>query len=176
MAEDALLAELQALRDRVVGITDTALASRDGLIITADTVDINPDNLAALAAASQGLAQRMAAEAGKGALREALTRGSGGCVAVYPVGMVALQNTVKHCPGAPVEVTVELDPAPHRLRFRIADRGPGFDAEAIEGNGGLQNMADRIGAVGGDVRVSSGPGTGTQVTGWVPVVPGTSAP
>ena len=94
MAEDALLAELQALRDRVVGITDTALASRDGLIITADTVDINPDNLAALAAAAQGLAQRMAAEAGKGTLREALTRGSGGCVAVYPVGMVALLAVV----------------------------------------------------------------------------------
>ena len=94
MAKDALLAELQALRDRVVGITDTALASRDGLIITADTADINPDNLAALAAASQGLAQRMAAEAGKGALREALTRGSGGCVAVYPVGMVALLAVV----------------------------------------------------------------------------------
>ena len=94
MAEDALLAELQALRDRVVGITDTALASRDGLIITADTVDINPDNLAALAAASQGLAQRMAAEAGKGALREALTRGSGGCAAIYPVGVVALLAVV----------------------------------------------------------------------------------
>jgi hypothetical protein len=49
---------------------------------------------AALAAASQGLAQRMAAEAGKGALREATTRGSGGCVAVYPVGAVALLAVV----------------------------------------------------------------------------------
>jgi signal transduction histidine kinase len=88
--------------------------------------------------------------------------------AVYFCCAEALQNTVKHCPGAPVEVTVELDTEPHRLRFSIADQGPGFDAEAIEG-GGLQNMADRIGAVGGDVRVSSGAGTGTQVTGWVPV-------
>lgn len=94
MSEDVLLAELRALRDRVVGITDTALASRDGLIIRADTVDISPDNIAALAAASQGLAQRMAAEAGKGALREATTRGSGGCVAVYPVGAVALLAVV----------------------------------------------------------------------------------
>jgi predicted regulator of Ras-like GTPase activity (Roadblock/LC7/MglB family) len=94
VSEDVLLAELRALRDRVVGITDTALASRDGLIIRADTVDISPDNIAALAAASQGLAQRMAAEAGKGALREAMTRGSGGCVAVYPVGAVALLAVV----------------------------------------------------------------------------------
>jgi len=90
VTEDALLALLRALRDRVVGITDTALASRDGLIITSDTADIDPDNLAALAAASLGLAQRMSAEAGKGTLREATTRSSGGIVAVYAVGTSAL--------------------------------------------------------------------------------------
>ncbi len=94
MTDDAVLGELQALRDRVVGITDTALASRDGLIIRADTDDIDPDNLAALAAAAQGLAQRLAAEVGKGPLREAVTRSSGGCVAVYPVGSVALLAVV----------------------------------------------------------------------------------
>ena len=90
MAEDALLAEMRALRDRVIGITDTALASRDGLIIRADAPDINADNLAALASASLGLAQRMAAEVGRGMLREAITRGSEGCVAVYAVGRRAL--------------------------------------------------------------------------------------
>jgi signal transduction histidine kinase len=93
--------------------------------------------------------------------------------AVYFCCTEALQNTVKHCPGAPVEVTVELDTEPHRLCFSIADQGPGFDAEAAEG-GGLQNMADRIGTVGGDVRVNSEAGTGTQVTGWVPVALATS--
>jgi signal transduction histidine kinase len=94
--------------------------------------------------------------------------------AVYYCCTEALQNTVKHCPGAPVEVTVSLDAGPGRLCFRIADQGPGFDAGAIEGSGGLQNMTDRIGAVGGDVQVHSGPGTGTQVTGWVPVALGAS--
>lgn len=88
--EDALLAEMRALRDRVIGITDTALASRDGLIIRADTADIHPDTLAALAAASLGLAQRMAVEVGKGTLRAAVTRSSGGYVAVYAVGSGAL--------------------------------------------------------------------------------------
>lgn len=88
--EGVLLAEMRALRDRVIGITDTALASRDGLIIQADTVDIDPDNLAALAAAALGLAQRMAAEVGKGTLREAVTRSSGGYVAIYAVGSRAL--------------------------------------------------------------------------------------
>ena len=90
VTEDALLALLRALRDRVVGITDTALAGRDGLIITSDTADIDPDNLAALAAASLGVAQRMTAEAGQGTLREATTRSSGGIVTIYAVGASAL--------------------------------------------------------------------------------------
>jgi uncharacterized protein len=90
VTEDALLALLRALRDRVPGITDIALASRDGLIITSDTADIDPDSLAALAAASLGIAQRMSAQAGQGTLREATTRSSGGIVAVYAVGTSAL--------------------------------------------------------------------------------------
>jgi predicted regulator of Ras-like GTPase activity (Roadblock/LC7/MglB family) len=81
-----MLAEMRALRDRVIGITDTALSSRDGLIITADTADLEPDTMAALGAASLGLAQRMAAEVGKGLLRQAVTRSSGGYVAIYAVG------------------------------------------------------------------------------------------
>lgn len=90
MADDGLLTEMRALRDRVVGITDTALASRDGLIIRADTADVDADNLAALAAASLGLARRMAAEVGIGTLHEAVTRSSGGYVAIYAVGTTAL--------------------------------------------------------------------------------------
>ncbi len=94
MTEDALLALLRALKDRVAGITDIALAGRDGLIITSDTVTIDPENLAALAAASLGVAQRMSAEVGQGTLREVTTRGRGGSVAVYPVGTSALLAVV----------------------------------------------------------------------------------
>ena len=90
MAEDALLAEMRALRDRVVGITDTALASRDGLIVRADTGTIDPDNLAALAAAMLGVAQRIAAEVGQGSLHDAVVKSSGGYVATYAVGGRAL--------------------------------------------------------------------------------------
>jgi len=89
VAEDELFTEMQALRGRVSGITGSALASRDGLIIKADT-DINQDNLAALAAASLGLAQRMAREVGQGLLQDAVTRNSGGYVALYSVGDTAV--------------------------------------------------------------------------------------
>jgi uncharacterized protein len=88
--EDVLLAEIQALRDRVTGLTGAAVASRDGLIIRADVDEVSPDNLAALAAAWLGVAQRMASEAGQGVLREAVTRSSGGYVAIYAVGRTAV--------------------------------------------------------------------------------------
>jgi uncharacterized protein len=90
MAGEALLAEMEALRDRVAGITNTALATRDGLIIKADTVDVDPDNIAAMAGAMIGLARRMAIEAGRGTLHEAVAQGSGGYVATYAVGTTAL--------------------------------------------------------------------------------------
>jgi uncharacterized protein len=90
VAEDVLLTEMQALREKVTGITGSALASRDGLIIRGDTAEVNPDNLAALAATSLSIAQRMAREVGQGALREAVNRSSGGYVAIYAVGTTAV--------------------------------------------------------------------------------------
>jgi uncharacterized protein len=90
MAYDDLLTEMQALRDRITGITGTAVASRDGLIIREDTGGVNPDNLAALTAAALSLAQRLAREAGQGTLREALARSSGGYVAIYAIGATAV--------------------------------------------------------------------------------------
>jgi predicted regulator of Ras-like GTPase activity (Roadblock/LC7/MglB family) len=90
MAEDALLAEMRALRERVAGITGTAVASRDGLIVREDTGGVDPDNLAALAATWLALAQRMSNEVGQGTLREAMTKSSSGCVAIYAVGVRAV--------------------------------------------------------------------------------------
>jgi predicted regulator of Ras-like GTPase activity (Roadblock/LC7/MglB family) len=90
MAGEALLAEMEALRDRVSGITDTALATRDGLLMKADTADVDPDNIAAMASAMLSVARTMAAEARRGTLQEATTRGSGGYIATYAVGNTAL--------------------------------------------------------------------------------------
>jgi uncharacterized protein len=123
--EDALLAEMRALRDRVIGITDTALASRDGLIIRADTADIDPDTLAALAAASLGLAQRMAAEVGKGTLREAVTRSSGGYVAVYAVGSGALLVVVADVGLDSVRLERETRATVESLEALLTRKAPG---------------------------------------------------
>src|SRR5581483_9201102 len=90
VAEDKLLAEMQALRERVMGVTGTAVASRDGLIIREDTGGVDPDNLAALAATWLALAQRMSTEVGQGTLREAMTRSSAGFVTIYAIGAQAV--------------------------------------------------------------------------------------
>ena len=90
MAVDALLAEMRALQDKVTGIIGTAVASRDGLIVRGDTGDVDPDNLAALAATWLALAQRMSREVGQGTLREAMTRSAGGYVAIYAIGAKAV--------------------------------------------------------------------------------------
>lgn len=90
MVEDALLAEMRALQEKVAGITGTAVASRDGLIVREDTGGVDPDNLAALAATWLALAQRMSTEVGQGVLREATTRSSGGSVTIYAIAARAV--------------------------------------------------------------------------------------
>ncbi|MDN5751617.1 MAG: histidine kinase [Pseudonocardia sp.] len=87
--------------------------------------------------------------------------------AVYFCCLEALQNAAKHAGEATVVLTVRR--CDGRLTFDVADTGPGFDTGAVAAGAGLQNMADRIGAVGGSVRWSSAPGQGTTVTGAVPL-------
>jgi signal transduction histidine kinase len=55
------------------------------------------------------------------------------------------------------------------VRFTVADTGPGFDPTTVGNGSGLQNMADRLAAVGGELSVLSRPGSGTTVVGSVPV-------
>jgi signal transduction histidine kinase len=85
--------------------------------------------------------------------------------AVYFCCLEALQNAAKHAPGARVEVRVWRDDG--RLRFEVVDEGPGFDAGSTPSGHGFQNMADRVGAIGGRVHWLSAPGRGARVVGEV---------
>ncbi|MDQ3662009.1 MAG: ATP-binding protein, partial [Actinomycetota bacterium] len=84
----------------------------------------------------------------------------------------ALDNVALHAPGAETLVTLEL--SADRVWFSVADDGPGFDpsvvTQAAPGRGGgLQSMADRMAASGGELTVESPPGQGTEVRGWLPL-------
>ena len=86
---------------------------------------------------------------------------------MYFCCLEALQNVAKHAPQATVAITVADDPA-GMLTFAVRDDGPGFEPTAVRAGHGLQNMADRVGAVGGTLAVDAVPGRGTTVTGTLP--------
>ncbi|MEU5260171.1 roadblock/LC7 domain-containing protein [Amycolatopsis sp. NPDC021455] len=78
---------LEKIRDKVdrVNITGLLVASRDGLLLASDTQEIEDDSVAAMAAASVGLATRFVGQAGLGEARGAMFQGSLGHVCVFPV-------------------------------------------------------------------------------------------
>jgi signal transduction histidine kinase len=44
----------------------------------------------------------------------------------------------------------------------------GFDPATVVRGAGLDNLAERVGALGGTLRIDSRPGRGTRVTGHLP--------
>jgi signal transduction histidine kinase len=87
--------------------------------------------------------------------------------AVYFCCVEALQNATKHA-GPDAGVRIGLANGPDGLSFEVRDDGVGYDPAALGLSAGLQNMADRIGALGGTLRVESAPGRGTAVIGAMP--------
>ncbi|MFD5796565.1 roadblock/LC7 domain-containing protein [Streptomyces diastatochromogenes] len=87
---DAVLDELRRLRTRVPQLTGALAAGVDGLVVAHDTPGVDPEGLAALTAASLGVAVRVADATGNGGFRELLVRGEGGYVATYAAGRTAV--------------------------------------------------------------------------------------
>ncbi len=80
----------------------------------------------------------------------------------------ALSNVMKHA-GRPQNLWVECVWREEWLEVRVADDGDGFDpAAALEGMG-LNNMRERIRALGGELTIQSAPGQGTTVLARVPI-------
>ena len=89
-------------------------------------------------------------------------------LAVYFCCLEALQNVAKHAgPGA--SASVLLFDGGGELRFRVDDDGQGFEPSRVESGTGLSNLADRLSAVGGSIRIDSSTGRGTCVAGQIPV-------
>jgi signal transduction histidine kinase len=89
--------------------------------------------------------------------------------AVYYCCSEAIQNATKHG-GRSVHVSVSLAEEEGHLTFRVVDDGPGFTPGEVSGLG-LQNMKDRLGALGGRLTIATQPGSGTTITGQVPLRP-----
>jgi signal transduction histidine kinase len=81
--------------------------------------------------------------------------------ALVRVACEAITNAAKHSGAARVTLRLERDGA--LVRMQVADRGCGFDTSDPRGGFGLVSMRERIRSVGGELRISSGPGCGSEV-------------
>jgi signal transduction histidine kinase len=87
---------------------------------------------------------------------------------VYFCCLEALQNVGKHA-GKAGSATVRVWEKEGGLLFEVSDDGAGFDPSAVARGAGLTNMTDRLGAIGGTLRIESDPGRGTRIAGAIPL-------
>jgi len=92
--DPAVLEELDRLRGRMPELSGSVLATTDGLVVAHDAHDIEPDSLAALAAAHLALARRFAHAVNHGDLREAVVECDRGYITTYTAGPNALLTLV----------------------------------------------------------------------------------
>ncbi|MBO4210517.1 dynein regulation protein LC7 [Micromonospora echinofusca] len=94
-AHRAIRAELAGLRIEVPGVRGCVLGGVDGLLITHDLgPDIEPYDLAALAATTCGIGRQVGSRLGQGGFRETTTRNQHGYLSVYAVNGHALLAVV----------------------------------------------------------------------------------
>jgi signal transduction histidine kinase len=86
---------------------------------------------------------------------------------VYFCCLECLQNAAKHA-GRGASVTVHVSEYQGHVGFAVEDDGVGFDPGTVERGSGLDNLAERVAALGGTLRIDSRTGRGTRVTGHLP--------
>jgi len=85
--------------------------------------------------------------------------------AVYRIAQEAIGNALRHSGGA---VSVCLRRRQRSVVLEVSDSGRGFDVSAPQHGLGLASMRERAGSVGGTLKITSAPGTGTKVRLTVP--------
>ena len=89
--------------------------------------------------------------------------------AVYYCCLEAVQNASKYA-GRDARISIRFYTDTDRLHLEVRDDGRGFDPARAHDGIGLQNMRDRLGAVGGGVEITSHPGQGTLVAATAPLI------
>jgi len=85
---------------------------------------------------------------------------------IYRVAQEALHNCARHSHAQ--RVNVEVSRKNGSVFLSVEDDGQGFDARRVRGLG-LAGMAERVHHLGGEFRVNSRPGSGTQVEVELPL-------
>lgn len=89
---------------------------------------------------------------------------------IYLIGREALINALRHAEATSIEAEVEY--RPRWLRIRVRDNGRGIDPETIrsgrQAHWGLAGMRERAAGIGGQFRIRTRLGAGTEVQVWIP--------
>jgi signal transduction histidine kinase/ligand-binding sensor domain-containing protein len=87
------------------------------------------------------------------------------------IAQEAVTNAVKHARAS--QVSIHLEMASRELSLRVADNGRGFEQDGafseVGGHFGLLGMRERAERLGGELRLHSEPGHGTEVAVTVPI-------
>ena len=86
--------------------------------------------------------------------------------AVYFCVSEALTNAIKH---GEAPMTISLSDDEDGLRFEVSDSGPGFDPATVARGSGLNNLHDRVDALGGTIDIDSAVGRPTVIRGRLPL-------
>lgn len=125
--DQAVLAELDNLRGRLPELSGSVLATTDGMVVAHDAHGIEPDSIAALAAAHLALARRFAHAVNHGELRESVVECDGGYITSYTAGPHALLALVTSGDANLAMVHLEARRAVRRLARALVLQaaGPG---------------------------------------------------
>jgi signal transduction histidine kinase len=145
----------------------SALAETRSLVATTAPVGLSGDGIVA---ALERLATRFTRETGiavavTGTVPK-LTRETE--VVLLRCAQEGLANVRKHS-GA-VTCGLDLFERDGVVGIAVSDSGDGFDPLTVREGFGLSGMRDRLALVGGDLRIDSRPGDGTEVTATLPLV------
>ena len=151
-ADEETLSRLQSAVDRA------RLASRHAIDRIA--APVQSPVAAALAEAASEVAERFGLNL-KLDLASGIGMAPARADALVRIACEALTNVARHSGSRQVSLIMRRDGG--RVRLLVRDSGRGFDVAASPGGFGLRSMRDRARSVGGNLRISSDPGVGSQV-------------
>ena len=79
-----------------------------------------------------------------------------------------LANAMQHARSSKITLEISFDST--HLFLRYNDNGPGFDKDALNGQGsGLDNIIERVTIIGGKAELDTRPGFGTDYSITIPL-------
>lgn len=117
----AIGTELTELRVQIPGVRGTVVGGVDGLLITHDVpAELDPDDVAAMAATTFGLGRQVGLRLGQGDFRQSTVRNETGYLSVYAVSQQALLAVVGHDAINVARLHLHAPPVAERIAALLA--------------------------------------------------------